>query len=109
MSLGSYSTGELLAELQRRARVEAETAPPFVSCEVCQHFKPVQDWDERSNPCDLGHVMRFVPPEDHNWPEVDSWGFTRDRCRDRCVPDPEETGRRSRPDKPPILRKVSPT
>lgn len=106
MSLGGYSTTELLAELQRREEVAAAAAPPFVSCEACEHFKPVPDGDEASNPCQRGHVMRFVSPEDHNWPEVGAWGFTRDRCHDRCASDPEAMAKRSRPHKPRRLRKV---
>ena len=105
MSLDRYSTTELLAELQRRERVAVEVVPPYVSCEVCEHFKPVPMGDETSNPCELGHTMRFVPPEDHNWPEVDSWGFTRDHCCDRCVSDPDAIHPRSRPHQPPKLRK----
>lgn len=105
MSLDRYSTGALLAELQRREREAEKVAPPFVSCEVCEHFKPLPMGDEASNPCQRGHAMRFVPPEDHNWPEVDSWGFTRDHCCDRCVSDPDAIQPRSRPHQPPKLRK----
>lgn len=83
MSLDRYSTPELLAELGRRMEEVAVESVEFHGCEECTHFKPTHD--DRANPCGRGHVMQFVQPEDHNWPDCTAWGFTRTRCRDRSA------------------------
>ena len=84
MSLAGYNTAELLAELQRREREERE-APPFQPCACCTRYKATGDYSK--NPCTRGHVMRFDMPKEWNWPQGDTWGYTRDHCEDRDIPD----------------------
>jgi hypothetical protein len=85
--LKDYSDGELINELARRNNVR-EKSRPEKWCHDCENFKGWDDDLERKhkamtasyNPCQKGHKMQFVMPEDCG--DAD-YGFYRRSCEDR--------------------------
>jgi hypothetical protein len=77
--LEGYSEAELLEELVRRRNRLAEDTPTQW-CEECVHFITKADANERYNPCNKRHRMRFHLGEH---PMGDDTGYYRTVCADR--------------------------
>lgn len=85
MRLRRYSTNQLVGELARRANGEP-TRKPEHWCDECTHFVPWSEHAQRKkpmpddyNPCEKGHAMQFITPEEID----DEWGHFLHVCADR--------------------------
>lgn len=83
--LDSFSTSQLLEELQRRQNAVEATDEITDWCEDCAHFR---FWNGRSeppktyNPCGKRHQVRFRTPKSMS-DVFDNCGFYRLVCEDR--------------------------
>ncbi|QNK66070.1 hypothetical protein [Variovorax sp. PAMC26660] len=81
--LFAFSTGQLLAEIKRRADEEELGRSIEHYCDGCEHWRfSMRDDDPESN-CTKGHAMQFRMPLDY--PDGEAWGFYRIGCPDWAV------------------------
>ena len=86
MRLRRYTTNQLIEELARRANGKT-TERPEHWCHECSHFvawldrvpAPRKDCPDDYNPCQKGHAMRFIAPDEID----DEYGFYLPVCADR--------------------------
>lgn len=95
IDLRHFSTPQLIEELARRANAKP-TRRPERWCEDCAHFvawvdqaqAENMDCPDDYNPCQKGHAMSFLAPEQID----DAYGFYRTVCADRVIrEDPDQT------------------
>lgn len=80
MTLHSYTTDQLLAEIKRRADEEELGRTISQYCDGCAHWRySTSDHDPETN-CTKMHRMEFRMPTGH--PDSEEWGFYRRDCPD---------------------------
>jgi len=80
--LSSFTTQELLTEIERRIEVKRDRTP-IKPCDECAYFVPwsnISECPKTYNPCSKGHSMSFRLPKDY---QSTDWGFYRPGCKDR--------------------------
>lgn len=87
MRLRRYSRHQLIEELARRENERGARQEPEHWCHECVHFvawfdrdpQPRGDCPDDYNPCQKGHSMKFMAPEEIG----DDYGFYLRACKDR--------------------------
>lgn len=102
MTLASYSTEQMLAELKRRADAEELGRTIEHYCDGCDHWRYSKRDDDPQSNCMKGHAMAFRMPTDY--PDGEDWGFYRLNCRDWVERSPDAPGPDMSPTPAPMVK-----